>query len=134
MRWVCAGPVGPTPPPLPEPAYDRSELGHRCGNGSQAHGLRHNWALSSDHGDERVDLQLLDQSEDRTQQRLQLSDYCPLLWSAWLGHLTQGIENGELKEQLNHAVVALIHGGSGSVAKHSHPRTAWFLQPTWRIM
>ena len=71
-----------------------------------------------------VDLQLLDQSEDRTQQRLQLSDYCPLLWRAWLGHLTQGIENGELKEQLNHAVVALIHGGSGSVSKHSHPRTA----------
>ena len=71
MRWVCAGPVA-DPPPLPLPVSGRSEQKPCLDAGSQPKGLRRNRALSEGHGNDRIDLKLLDEGEERPQQMLKL--------------------------------------------------------------
>jgi len=40
----------------------------------------------------------------------------------------------EFKQQLGQATVALIHGGTTSLAQHSQTRKPWHLETTWRII
>jgi hypothetical protein len=70
----------PTPPRLPLPGSGHSELEPCCDSGSQPKHLRRNRALSEEHGNDRIDFQLLDDGVDRPQQTLKHGEYGPTLW------------------------------------------------------
>ena len=62
----------PTPPPLPLAVSGRSEQKPCLDAGNQPKGLRRNRALSEEHGNDRIDLNLLEEGEERPQQMLKL--------------------------------------------------------------